>query len=259
MASEGRMGKGLVLHTSDGPVSLAPDALLVFVDETGADDLKDPHHPVFGLGGCVVLARQYLPTIHDPWMDLRRRCFPDWERRTLHASSLQPTPAQLEALSAFFVGGAFARVAALLSKRTELSVPAHRYELTALALLNRINKVAPAFWPFSSVHVMIESSTRGDPLAARYLAGYQEVRVEVEDKTHLCPVQKYFATKSAGLAGLEVADFIVQAAGASVRLEASHPGRGIDRLDFRAVFRSVPRHLASYLDIRSAAPKSDAE
>jgi hypothetical protein len=140
-----------------------------------------------------------------------------------------------------------------LSNRTELAVPNHRYELTALALLGRIHEVAPAFWPFSSIHIVIESSTRGDPLAVRYLAGYQEVHIDVGDQTHLCPVQKYFAAKSAGLAGLEVADFIVQAAGASVRLEASHPGRGIDRLDFRAVFRSVPRQLASYIDIRSAS------
>ena len=61
------------------------------------------------------------------------------------------------------------------------------------------------------------------------------------------------------LAGLEVADFIVQAAGASVRLEATHPGRGIDRRDFQAVFRSVPKQLASYIDVRSATWQPGAQ
>ena len=147
MAGQGSTQEGLVLNTTDGPVSLAPDALLVFVDETGTDHLKDPHHPVFGLGGCVVTAVRYLPAIETPWMEMRRRCFPDWEGRPLHASSLQPTPAQLDGLSAFFESGSFARVAALLSNRTELTAPNHRYELTALALLGRIHEVAPTSGP----------------------------------------------------------------------------------------------------------------
>lgn len=39
-------------------LAVSANSMLVFVDETGEEWFRDPHHPVFGLGGCTVAAKQ---------------------------------------------------------------------------------------------------------------------------------------------------------------------------------------------------------
>ncbi len=54
----------LRLDTSDGMSSeIGDDALLIWIDETGNEDLSDKNYPLFGLGGCVVEARHYLKAV----------------------------------------------------------------------------------------------------------------------------------------------------------------------------------------------------
>jgi hypothetical protein len=58
--------------TYDDIIELPPRSLLVFVDETGNDDLSDPNNPTFGRGGCGVLWPDYKKLIAKPWRKLKR-------------------------------------------------------------------------------------------------------------------------------------------------------------------------------------------
>jgi hypothetical protein len=51
----------------DDALKLLPNSLLIFVDETGNEDLSDPKNPTFGRGGCGALFTEYKHRILNPW------------------------------------------------------------------------------------------------------------------------------------------------------------------------------------------------
>ena len=122
--------------TKEGELlSLEPSCLMVFIDETGSESLSDKIHPVFGLGGCAVLASDYEKLISIPWDNLKNEYF-EGADKTLHASELNsPTPQQLEALNDFFKNNGFVRVAGIACKNTELDGDIGVYETVTICLL----------------------------------------------------------------------------------------------------------------------------
>jgi hypothetical protein len=52
-----------------------PNCLLIFIDETGHEEFADRKYPVFGLGGCACLAKDYDERLASPWRDLKRKHF----------------------------------------------------------------------------------------------------------------------------------------------------------------------------------------
>lgn len=54
-----------LLH-GQGKFDVSDSALIVGVDDTGNDLFLDKRYPVFGLGGCAVLARCYFRYLDDP-------------------------------------------------------------------------------------------------------------------------------------------------------------------------------------------------
>jgi hypothetical protein len=53
-------------------LDLPTDCLVVFVDETGDELLKDPVQKVFGLAGCAVMAADLDRVVREPWLEVRR-------------------------------------------------------------------------------------------------------------------------------------------------------------------------------------------
>ncbi|GAG26739.1 unnamed protein product, partial [marine sediment metagenome] len=50
----------IILDTKkEGKVQIEGNSLLVFIDETGNEYLKDKKYPIFGLGGCAVICKDY--------------------------------------------------------------------------------------------------------------------------------------------------------------------------------------------------------
>jgi hypothetical protein len=101
---------------------LLPDrCLAVFVDDTWHEALV-PGHPVYGLGGCAVLARDLARRIWEPWKKIRQRVTgsPD---TTLHASEFPKiaTSSDMEAVAEFFRVQPFFRVGAVFTKDTKLN------------------------------------------------------------------------------------------------------------------------------------------
>jgi hypothetical protein len=80
---------------------------LVCIDETGHEEFADPTYPVFGLGGCAVLAEHYAERLAFPWRDLKAKHFGGGDAPLHAAELLKPNMPQLEALADFFRNGLF--------------------------------------------------------------------------------------------------------------------------------------------------------
>ena len=233
------------IETKEGKnFSLEPSCLMVFIDETGNDRLCDERYPIFGLGGCAVLASDYEKLIGVPWNDLKNNYF-NGADEPLHASELNyPTSEQLQALNDFFKNNGFARVAGIVCKNTAIDNNIGIYEIAALFLLNRITKIRMG--NITSVALIIEESSRDRKLVKQYFTKHKIKTENGEILNHY-----FLLEKSLNLPGLEVADFIIHTAGAQVRNRFIHKIEK-DRKDFEVIFKNMDEKLTSFGAISSA-------
>jgi hypothetical protein len=217
-----RYGEQLIVH---------PHCLMFFVDETGHETFADPQYPVFGLGGCALLAAAIDPVLRTPWRRMKELHFggPDVP---LHASDLRsPTQQQIEALDIFFRNQNFGRFAATF---TASAVPAGSEAMQIMPGLirRRWQELTPRFVPLPvEVAFIHEASERGDALLEKY---FGESVVVIDGKQ----VPAHHGIMSKGDEALEVADFIVHTAGRQA-LHGIRPAMPVRR-DFEAIFRTNP-------------------
>jgi hypothetical protein len=113
--SRPRMRKKSKMNQADGErLIVHPHCLMFFVDETGHETFADPQYPVFGLGGCALLAAAITPVLRTPWRQMKALHFGGADV-PLHASDLRSTPQQLQALDTFFRNQRFGRFAVTLT------------------------------------------------------------------------------------------------------------------------------------------------
>jgi len=235
---------------STTPTTLEESCLLVFVDETGDEGFSDPRHPVFGLGGAAMTVGTYSSLIRPRWIELKRQHF-GGSKVALHACDLRsPTANQLGALGDFFKSELFTRVVAVASSKTNFPDGHPPFELIALSLLKRIERTALRV-PITSIALLVESSTRGNSLANRYLGHFDTTQIEFSRPTVSAPVHRYFLQKSFHEPGLEIADFIMNAVGGHARSRLKDPSSP-PRKDFAAVMYSVPSTAVEYINITNA-------
>lgn len=225
---------------------LEPSCLMVFIDETGHELFADSKYPLFGLGGCAILATSYISHLSQPWRKLKADFF-DGTDMPLHAHALRnPSPLQLSALNKFFIDYPFCRVASVITDKAAFPSDMKPYQITTISLAERIRSVAQWQKQMTSIALIFEQSDRGDQLAVKYFTSIQ-MRANDFGKEIRIPINKYTMPKSAVEPGLEVADFIMHAAGTAMRAcLAGQDGR--KRKDFVAVF-GVDEKLANFMEI----------
>jgi hypothetical protein len=164
-------GKKLMVH---------PHCLMFFVDETGHEEFADPNFPVFGIGGCAIMAGAIDPVLRQPWRAMKERHFGGADV-ALHASDLHfPTPEQLNALAVFFREQSFGRFAVTMNATTKLPPGKKPIEIMPGALRKRWEELTPRFGPMPvEVAFMHEASERGDALLEKY---FGETVVSIEGK-----------------------------------------------------------------------------
>ena len=222
-------------------LELSDTTLAVFVDDTGHEALV-PGHPVYGLGGCAVMAPDLDRVIRHPWRDVRRGVTgsPD---KPLHASSFGQTATreQIEIVADFFRRQPFARIGAILTVKTQLTGELEPISIIAGVLKNRVVDIAK--WTrFTEVKVIFKSSRRADRLVEAAFGNFG-----IEETGNSVPVECYFMPKDAHDPALEVADFIVQPIGRQARRKIE--GRHGYARDFAAIFHGIDPRLVSYMEV----------
>ncbi len=120
---------------------MPPRSLLIFIDETGNEDLSDPKNPTFGRGGCGSLMSEYKLRIAKPWRRLKRERL-GGAAKPFHATDFEqtrPTMHQITGINAF-LARPFWRFAAMCDSRTELpaGIDAHKAIFLGACLFSRI-------------------------------------------------------------------------------------------------------------------------
>lgn len=209
-------------------LKITAERLLVFIDDTGHETYKG--HNYYGLGGCVVLGAGYA-WLKQQWRAVREAINGDSDK-PLHAADMERRPENFEALARFFLDPSFARIAAASTRKTSCPADMHPAVPVMGTLEQQINGLANLI-PCDGVTLIVESSHRADPILMRH---FGELRSEAVQQVR--PMEYCLMPKSSTEPGLEVADFIISAAGSQVRRIVE--GRDGLAPDFRDVFDRLP-------------------
>jgi len=237
----------IILSTDTNEIiTLGPLDFVVFIDETGHEFFKDPNYPIFGLGGCGILVQNYTNLIEAPWIDIKQTHFKN-EKIKLHASdSHSYSSEQIQAIGEFFKNNDFCRIATILTDKTSIPDEIEMYQVVANNLMLRIADIAKK-WNRTKIIIIFEESQRGDDFNRIYFDEFNKMKVTRDGKEFYIPVEKYKAPKST-MNGLEVADFIMHAAGGQVRAYRENTSAKV-RKDYQCVFKDIEPGLISYLEI----------
>jgi len=217
------------------------DWLLVFMDETGHETFAGDH-PYYAVGGCGIIGAHY-DAVKAQWRELRRTINGDPDA-PLHAADLNYAPENLVAVSEFFKLPAFARFAVSATNKTNFAVDMHAMVPVMGMLKKHIARFVSRLPPTvcTSIALIFESSERGDPLVKQH---FGELGL-VEDERPI-PTEHCFMPKSAREPGLEIADFVVSAAGTQARFY--HRGKTEFAKDYQAVFHQLPPPISQFFHI----------
>lgn len=214
------------------------DDLLVFIDETG-HEIFAGNQEFYGLGACAVLGAGY-PRLVAKWRQVRAVVAGD-SNAALHASEMKREPKNFEALRQFFLDRSLARVAVTAAKNISLP-PTIPPCVPVMGQLRKEIETIASLLPCKQVRIIVESSQRADRLVRECFDQLGSL-----DASYLFPVERWFMPKSSNEPGLEVADFIVSAAGSQVkrRMRGDHGHAP----DFNDVFCRLPALGCRYREV----------
>lgn len=228
-------------------LALRSDSAVFFFDETGDPDLSDPNHRAFGWGGCAMPAAAYGETA-TAWAAIKVKHFSHVGSRALHAAEIELPRDQpgVEAIGAFFRARSFPVLGAFFEATASFDPTYDRTATTAWILGHQIERVLSTAPPTRHVALVFEASERDDVIVEGvFVPVVQELQAKGYD------VELGSMLKATSEPGLEIADFVAQAAGRHVRSRAK--GERVGQ-DFQAVFRSTTAR-SFFTDVRDVVMK----
>lgn len=246
------MQETLSLVHESGNIDVPDTSLIVGIDETGSETYSDKSHPVFGIGGCAVMAKDYFSILEDPWHYMKETYF-DGADQPLHASELiKPTIEQLSALKYYFSNFPFFRFAVMSAETFNNKTEETTFHLICHSVLQRIAEISKWAQP-TEVVIIAENSDRTEKNLLKHLSAYRIGNDEIEIQPRVL-----LASKDVKASCVEVADFVIHPAGAHVRnrLRGFKDIMNPVRKDFAAVFHNVDSKLVCYTELLSAKSKT---
>jgi hypothetical protein len=214
------------------------DDLLFFIDDTGHETFAGDHN-YYGLGGCVILGAHYAH-LKARWMAVRKAIAGDADT-PLHAADMTREPKNFATLSDFFTDPSFARIAATTTKAVALPPLMHPC-VPVLGQLKQEIAVIAGLVQCKTIWTIIESSQRADPVIQACFS--QLTPLNASDAI---AVEKCLMPKRSNEPGLEVADFIVSAAGSEIQRRLR--GKSGHAPDFNDVFCRLPSVGCRYREL----------
>lgn len=215
---------------------VAPETLLVFIDETGIEDYSDPRNPTFGRGGCAVAAAGYQKLLRKPWRKLKRE-YLGGASKPFHATAFEqsrPTLVQIGALNRF-LQLKFWRFAVMSDSRTKLPHGVDGHKAVSVVTIKFVTRLV-AMHNTSSVALIFEASNRGNNLVQR---DFDLANMSLLNKASMpVNVEGCFIEKRCMEAGLEIADLVAHTAGRQRRHQISGK-QGVTK-DFEQMYWHSP-------------------
>ena len=196
---------------TDEELKLPVRSMVIFVDETGNEDLGDPKNPTFGRGGCGCLHPAYKELIRKPWRKLKRERL-GGANKPFHATDFEQTKPTMRQISGInrFMSRPLWRFAVMLDARTELPDGVDAHKAISLITSAYVSRVV-AKCDVDVVALIFEGSDRGDILVKR---DFDLATMDVRNMfgRHV-EVEGCFMKKNSMEPGLEIADLIAHTAG----------------------------------------------
>jgi hypothetical protein len=242
---------GQLPHTRpEAGEEIKPDAddLLVFIDDTGHETFAG-NQGFYGLGGCLTTGVGY-EYLKPKWRAVRQTISGDPDA-PLQGSDItaNPKPESFAALKAFFEDHSFIRIAVTTTKAAGLPPDMHPCVPVMGQLCKEIEAVASVF-PCKRLLLILESSKRADPVVKQCFGQLTPLSA-----AEAAPVEHCLMPKSANEPGLEVADFVVSAAGSQIQRRLR--GKSGHAPDFEDVFGRLPAEGCRYREITRVTVHAD--
>jgi hypothetical protein len=225
-------------------VEISPTMLVVFIDDTGNQSLPE-QDPIYGLGGCAILGRDYIQQIYDPWREVRRKVTgcPDTPLHAADFSKFARENSQCYEVVNEFFQGSFYRFGASYTKKTEFLDGISNWHAMHLVIKARILDIIENIF-CDHILLIFESSEKDNKNIA---TAFENIMIS-KDNSEI-KISLYFMDKSKNEPGLEVADFVVNPIYSYIKKSLNN--HNSESPDFNAVFRSVDREYVSFIDVTS--------
>lgn len=231
-------------------LQLPPNSVLIFIDETGNEDLSDPNNPTFGRGGCGSLMPEYKLRIAKPWRRLKRTRL-GGATKPFHATDFEqtcPTKHQIAGINAF-MALPFWRFAVMCDSRTKLPAGIDAHKAISLVTMNYFARFVSRC-DVDVVALIFEGSDRGDSLVKR---DYDLASMDLKNvRGRRVEVEGCFMPKSSLEPGLELADLVAHTAGRQRRHEIA--GKLGHTKDFQQTYwhSPIPPEFMAISDVEIA-------
>lgn len=240
---------GLTMNFDDGTqLSLTPNTAMVMIDETGDEQLADPKHRLFGMGGCCILAKDFLSQMENPWKEIMKNHF-HFNGAPFHVSGMRRIGTKKQkVLNKFFEEKPFGRFATVVSYRAENNSSLDMLDLVYTSLHLRIIDILK-HTTFSDIVVIHEDSER---LIEKLKNCRLNVALNETINEESLPIKTKYCKMSKQLAfsGLEIADYIIHSAGQAVRDKNEKRIKKFnDHSGFHCVFGGDDRKNSSFIHI----------
>ncbi|MFZ0268535.1 DUF3800 domain-containing protein [Caulobacter sp.] len=213
--------------------------VVVFVDEAGDRELRDPGNPVFVLGGCACWGRDIEHSIRQPWLDVRAAITGSREK-PIHMRELSRRFGRrhVATMQKFFLNGDFRRVGFGVTDRTVFDVggfpKAPVLEIALEQFLASIAELMSSDEPAEAISVVFEDG----PLLPLIRKQWPNRALTRQQDGVGIPISWATLDKDAGEPALEVADYIAHSLAGYLRAERSRDSKFAERHD--AIFAANP-------------------